>query len=294
VRRARHALSTLLVALGACAQPEEQAQIGGRPALPANEEHPHDSAQVEGASPFTRWPTSEQPSGLRAGTLLAIRETRRVEGVETETSELRVRWNEVDAEGLGLAAELVVQREQRGRGAELRSTPNEGRRFAIAMRNGSLRLLSGVEPSFTDETDRQPALFARALASGGHGALRPDEPRAIGETWSVPLGRYLAEAGLAGAPTFEGTVRAQRLADREALVAIAFDVELQTPERFRRDAHLALRGEVLFDPRRGLAVAKRSAGVLREEGRSFPIEVETLVEVLFEAAVADEVGPVGR
>ncbi|MBK9383403.1 MAG: hypothetical protein IPN34_01060 [Planctomycetes bacterium] len=270
--RSRSALAALgLLALFSCASSE-------RGAAPTN---PEATAAVPALdSPFPRWPEPALGVGLKSETWLAIRETRRVEGVENESSELRVRWRAIDAQGRGTTAELVVQREQRGRGAELRSTPNEGRRFAIEERSSSLRLLSGEAPGYTDETDRQPAIFARALASGGHGALRPDEPRAIGESWSVPLGRYLAEAALAGAPAFEGSVRAKRLPDRDGLIAIAFEVALQTPERFRRDASLELRGEVLFEPRLGVAISKRSSGVLRDEGRRIPIEVETRIEVL--------------
>jgi hypothetical protein len=268
-----------LLALGACAAPERPAPLKPEEGAASSEAAPREASPAE-ASPFPRWPEAALGVGLRPDTWLAIRETRRVEGVENESSELRVRWREVDAQGRGRTADLVVQREQRGSGAELRSTPNEGRRFAIEERSSALRLLSGAAPGYTDETDRQPAIFARALASGGHGALRPDEPRAIGESWSVPLGRYLAEAALAGAPAFEGSVRARRLPDRDGLIAIAFEVALQTPERFRRDASLELRGEVLFEPRLGIAISKRSAGVLRDEGRRIPIEVETRIEVL--------------
>ncbi|MBL8900911.1 MAG: hypothetical protein JNM84_24980 [Planctomycetes bacterium] len=277
--RRRASLAALaLLALGACAAPE-------RASAPPSAATPKDDSSrlavpEPPTSPYPRWPEPSAAIGLEPHTLLAIRETRRVEGVENESSELRVRWRDIDAQGRGRSADIVVHREQRGRGAELRSTPNEGRRFAIEERSGALRLLSGSAPSFTDETDRQPALFARALASGGHGALRPEEPRAIGERWSVPLGRYLAEAGLAGAPSFEGSVSAERRPDRDGRIAIAFEVALQTPERFRRDASLSLRGEVLFDPRLGLAISKQSSGILREESRELAIEVETQIEVL--------------
>jgi hypothetical protein len=274
--RARSPLARAALALAftACAAPTDPPRTP-TPAAPA-------APSAPSPAPSSLWPQAERAPALRASTLLAIRETRRIEGIETESSELRVRWDEVDSRGRGRRAEVVVLREERGRGAELRSTPNAGRRFTIQERNGALRLLEGEDPHFRDETDRQPALFARVLASGGHAALRPEEPRAIGARWEVPLGRYLAEMGLAGAPSFEGTVRARRAEDRDGLVVIAFEVALRTPERFRRDAGLDLRGAVLFDRVRGIALEKHSAGTLREEGSERAIEVTTEIEVLAE------------
>lgn len=279
MRNGHFSLSVLsLCCMAACSStPREkdstQGAIPPAVASPAAEQAP-----IDADGPQDLWPTIATPFRLTAGTMLSVRETRRVEGVETQESIVRVRWTEVDTDGRGQRAEVVVQREVRGIEGALNPTPNEGLRFHIAPRNGHLRLLAGNEPDFRDETERQPALFARVLGSGGHSALRPETPTAIGAQWSVPLGKYIAEAGLANAPAFEGRINARRAPDRDQSIEVHFDVALKTPERFQRDASLNLTGSVLFDRQLGIAIKKQTEGVLREGRTNYRIEVETVIE----------------